>query len=146
MSCAGEKKNRDCNRLLRNLPITELLSEPKAQIQWAPPGTWNLEKLQFELKYFGKNALKVNKSMINQLNRNFTRTTYPQRKFQYSNNIFFSGWRNCNKFKRIWAVSTTSQCQLSTNPLSSLPIFPLALSDFTHFLFHPQNISPFSFL
>jgi len=36
------------------LPITALLSEPKAHIQWAPPGTWNLQKLHFDWKYFGR--------------------------------------------------------------------------------------------
>lgn len=34
--------------------MTELASAPKAQMQWEPPGTWNLEKLHFELKYLGK--------------------------------------------------------------------------------------------
>lgn len=37
-----------------NLPITELESAPKAQRHLAPPGTWNLEKLHVELKYFGR--------------------------------------------------------------------------------------------
>ena len=36
------------------LPITELSVPPNAQIQCAQSGTWNREKLHFELKYFGK--------------------------------------------------------------------------------------------
>ncbi len=36
------------------LPMTEFLSAPKAQIQCDPLGTWNREKLHFELKYFGR--------------------------------------------------------------------------------------------
>ena len=36
------------------LPITELLSAPKAQIHCELPGTWNLEKLHLEAKYLGR--------------------------------------------------------------------------------------------
>lgn len=36
------------------LPITELLSEPKAQTHGGPFGTVNLQKDQFEEKYLGK--------------------------------------------------------------------------------------------
>lgn len=38
------------------LPITELLSAPKAHTQGGPFGTVNLQKDQFDAKYFGKNA------------------------------------------------------------------------------------------
>jgi hypothetical protein len=34
--------------------MTELLSAPKAHMHCGPPGTWNLQKLQLELKYLGK--------------------------------------------------------------------------------------------
>ena len=34
--------------------MTVLGSDPKAQIQCDPPGTWNLEKLHLELKYLGR--------------------------------------------------------------------------------------------
>lgn len=37
------------------LPMTELLSEPKAQIQGGPFGTVNLQNDQFEEKYLGRN-------------------------------------------------------------------------------------------
>lgn len=36
--------------------MTEFVSAPKAQIHWALLGTWNLEKLHLELKYFGRNV------------------------------------------------------------------------------------------
>jgi hypothetical protein len=36
------------------LPTTEFASEPNAHIHCDPPGTWNLEKLHFELKYLGR--------------------------------------------------------------------------------------------
>lgn len=42
-----------------NLPMTELGSDPKAQIQWAPTGTWKREKLHLELKYFGRNEAEA---------------------------------------------------------------------------------------
>ena len=41
--------------LLYHIPITELESDANAQIHCDWPGTWNFEKLHFELKYFGKN-------------------------------------------------------------------------------------------
>lgn len=37
-------------------PITELVSEPKAQIHGGPLGTVNLQNDQFDEKYFGKNV------------------------------------------------------------------------------------------
>lgn len=36
--------------------MTELLSAPKAQTQGGPFGTVNLQKDQFDEKYFGKNV------------------------------------------------------------------------------------------
>jgi hypothetical protein len=41
------------------LPMILLLSVPNAHIHCGPPGTWNLQKLQFELKYFGKNVAEA---------------------------------------------------------------------------------------
>ena len=38
----------------RNVPINVLFSFPNAQTQCGTPGTWNLEKLHLELKYFGR--------------------------------------------------------------------------------------------
>lgn len=32
----------------------QLFSDPNAQTHCGPLGTWNLQKLQLELKYFGK--------------------------------------------------------------------------------------------
>lgn len=37
-----------------NLPMTVFFSVPNAQTQCGSPGTWNLEKLHLELKYFGR--------------------------------------------------------------------------------------------
>lgn len=37
-----------------HLPMTAFGSVPKAQMQGEPEGTWNLEKLHLELKYFGR--------------------------------------------------------------------------------------------
>lgn len=36
------------------VPMTALGSVPKAQTHGEPEGTWNLEKLHLELKYFGR--------------------------------------------------------------------------------------------
>lgn len=36
------------------LPMMQLFSDPNAQTHCGPLGTWNLQKLQLELKYFGK--------------------------------------------------------------------------------------------
>lgn len=36
------------------LPMTAFGSVPKAQMHGEPEGTWNLEKLHLELKYFGR--------------------------------------------------------------------------------------------
>ena len=52
-----------------DLPITELLSVPKAHIHCGPPGTWNLQKLQFELKYLGR---KVADARLQQKTQNYT--------------------------------------------------------------------------
>jgi len=38
------------------LPMMLLLSWPNAHMHCGPPGTWNLQKLQLELKYFGRNV------------------------------------------------------------------------------------------
>lgn len=42
------------------LPITELLSVPKAHTHGGPLGTVNLQNDQFEEKYFGKNVALAN--------------------------------------------------------------------------------------
>ena len=40
-------------------PITVLSSDPNAQMQWRLPGTWNLVKLQIELKYLGRTPFTI---------------------------------------------------------------------------------------
>ena len=63
-----QTKKRRCESHIRTFvltvrqyrPITELVSAcdgaAKAQIHGVLPGTWNLEKLHVELKYFGTNG------------------------------------------------------------------------------------------
>lgn len=49
-------------------PMTALGSVPKAHTQGDPDGTWNLEKLHLELKYFGRKLAeaKLQRKEINQ--------------------------------------------------------------------------------
>jgi hypothetical protein len=60
----------------RVLPITELLSAPKAHIHCGPPGTWNLQKLQFELKYFGRKVADARLRQTTQHTSHMTQQHY----------------------------------------------------------------------
>lgn len=47
--------------------MTDLVSEPKAHMHCEAPGTWNLQKLQWDAKYLGRNVAdaRLNNTVIN---------------------------------------------------------------------------------